>query len=110
MTAVRLFLFVVLSTLLGACGRAPGEQGSADFTSSLSGDVRPWTHENFDAADDKFTFAVVSDLTGGERDRIFEIAIAQLNLLRPELIMNVGDLIEGDSKDEAGLAAEWGSF
>ena len=110
MTAVRLFLFVVLSTLLGACGRAPGEQGSADFTSSLSGDVRPWTHENFDAADDKFTFAVFSDLTGGERDRIFEIAIAQLNLLRPELIMNVGDLIEGDSKDEAGLAAEWNSF
>jgi hypothetical protein len=110
MTAVRLFLFVVLSTLLGACGGAPGEQGSADFTSSLSGDVRPWTHENFDAADDKFTFAVFSDLTGGERDRIFEIAIAQLNLLRPELIMNVGDLIEGDSKDEAGLAAEWDSF
>jgi hypothetical protein len=96
--------------LLGACGRAPGEQASADFTSSLSGDVRPWTHENFDADDDKFTFAVFSDLTGGERDRIFEIAVAQLNLLRPELIMNVGDLIEGDSKDEAGLAVEWDSF
>jgi hypothetical protein len=73
-------------------------------------DTRPWTHDNFDADDDKFTFAVFSDLSGGERDKIFEIAVAQLNLLRPELIMNVGDLIEGDSKDEAGLALEWDSF
>lgn len=71
---------------------------------------RPWTHEEFDAGDDKFTFAVFSDLTGGERDKVFDIAVAQLNLLRPELIMNVGDLIEGDSADEAGLNAEWDSF
>jgi hypothetical protein len=70
----------------------------------------PWTDQDFDAADDKFTFAVFADLTGGERDRVFEIAVAQLNLLRPELIMNVGDLIEGDSKDEAGLHEEWDSF
>jgi calcineurin-like phosphoesterase family protein len=57
-----------------------------------------------------FTFALFSDLTGGERERVFEIAVAQLNLLRPELIMNVGDLIEGDSDDTAGVAAEWHSF
>jgi hypothetical protein len=71
---------------------------------------RPWTHEEFDAGDDKFTFAVFADLTGGERDKVFDIAVAQLNLLRPELIMNVGDLIEGDSADEAGLNAEWELF
>ena len=35
---------------------------------------------------------------------------SEADLLRPELIMNVGDLIEGDSKDEAGLVAEWDSF
>jgi len=38
-------------------------------------------------------------LTGGERERIFEIAVAQLALLRPEFIINVGDLIEGGTED-----------
>ena len=33
------------------------------------------------------------------RERVFEIAIAQLALLRPELIMNVGDLIDGGTTD-----------
>jgi hypothetical protein len=99
-----------LATGLAACSGPDATDGGHAIDHDFSGDVRPWTHENFDADDDKFSFAVFSDLTGGERDRIFEIAVAQLNLLRPELIMNVGDLIEGDSKDEAGLAAEWGSF
>jgi hypothetical protein len=66
--------------------------------------------ESFDAADDKFTFAVFADLTGGERPRVFEIAVAQLNLLRPELIMNVGDLIEGGTTDLDELNAQWDSF
>jgi len=64
------------------------------FQHDATGTPLPWKKENFDAADEKFTFAVFSDLTGGERERIFEIAVAQLNLLRPELIINVGDLIE----------------
>ncbi len=93
-----------------ACSGPTDTGNSPDLAHDIDGDRLPWSHENFDAGDDKFTFAVFADLTGGERDRIFEIAIAQLNLLRPELIMNVGDLIEGDSKDEAGLAAEWDSF
>lgn len=68
----------------------------------------PWTHDNFDADDGKkFTFAVVSDLTGGERDGVFEVAIQQLSLLRPELILSVGDLIEGESEDHALLSQEW---
>jgi len=70
----------------------------------------PWTHENFDNADDKFTFAVFSDLTGGERERVFEIAVAQLSLLRPELIMNVGDLIDGGTEDLDEIAAQWDWF
>jgi predicted MPP superfamily phosphohydrolase len=71
---------------------------------------KPWTHDQFDSAEDKFTFAVFSDLTGGERPRIFEIAVAQLNLLRPELIINVGDLIQGETTEPDKLAVEWRSF
>jgi len=82
----------------------------SEFQHEIAGDLRPWTNEAFDAADQKFTFAVFSDLTGGERDRIFEIAVAQLNLLRPELIINVGDLIDGGSEDPGELNAQWDSF
>lgn len=93
-----------------ACSGPADTGNSPGLVHDVEGDRLPWTHEIADAGDGKFTFAIFSDLTGGERHRIFEIAVAQLNLLRPELIMNVGDLIEGDSKDEAGLAAEWDSF
>ena len=77
------------------------------FKHDVSGELQPWTNENFDTADDKFTFAVFSDLTGGERERVFEIAVAQLSLLRPELIINVGDLIEGGITDLGEIAAQW---
>jgi hypothetical protein len=59
------------------------------FQHAITDTTPPWTHEEFDRGEDKFTFAVFSDLTGGERERIFEVAVAQLNLLRPEMIMNV---------------------
>ena len=99
----------VLVTLATACAPLSNDVPSA-FQHDVAGDALPWTHDRFDASDDVFTFALFSDLTGGERDRVFEIAVAQLNLLRPELIVNVGDLIEGDSDDPAGIAAEWDSF
>jgi len=41
---------------------------------------------------------------------VFEIAVAQLNLLRPELIINVGDLIDGGTEDLDEIAAQWESF
>ena len=107
-TAVSFLVGCCLATSLAACGGASNENPA--FGNSLEGDVQPWTHASFDANADKFTFAVFSDLTGGEREKIFEIAVAQLNLLRPELIMNVGDLIEGDSGSVEGLDAEWDSF
>jgi len=99
-----------ISVALGACIEPPASDDEVTFQHDVSGDTKPWTHESFDAGDDKFTFAVFSDLTGGERPKIFEIAVAQLNLLRPELIINVGDLIEGGSEDLAEIAAQWDSF
>jgi predicted phosphodiesterase len=75
-----------------------------------TGDTRiPRTSASYDAGQGKFTFAVHSDLTGGEREGIYAVAIEQLNLLRPEFIINVGDLIEGDM-DEAVVDRQWDSF
>jgi hypothetical protein len=85
-----------------------------EITNALQHDIatpaKPWTNENFDDDDGKFTFAVFSDLTGGEREHVFEIAMAQLALLRPELIMSVGDLIEGGTVEHDQLTKEWDSF
>jgi hypothetical protein len=70
----------------------------------------PWNHLrlNNDPAD--FQFAIVSDRTGGHRAKIFSLAVEQLNLLQPEFVLSVGDLIEG-YKDEADkLAEEWKEF
>ena len=55
----------------------------------------PWTDQELGYDPDVVRFAVFSDVTGGERDDVFEIAVEQLNMLRPELIVNVGDLHRG---------------
>ena len=105
-TYLALLLF---TAQLAACDMAPGTD-PAVFSHEYSGYQVPWTHEDFDDSDGKFTFAVFSDLYGGERDRIFNIAMAQLNLLRPELILSVGDLIDGGTEDREQLAMEWDAF
>lgn len=80
------------------------------FQHDFPGNVQPWKHTRFDNAEDKFSFAVFSDLTGGERPEIFKVAVEQLNLLRPELIVNVGDLVEGGKKDTSEWNRQWDSF
>ena len=104
---IRLIVILIIAVSVVGCTAATDEP---DFRHEVTGELQPWTHEQFDADDDKFTFAIFSDLTGGERERIFEIAVAQLNLLRPELIINVGDLIEGGSEDLDEIAAQWDWF
>lgn len=102
--SVRLLTAAALAVLLAACAAHP------PFESDIAGDKRPWTTAAFDAAPGKFTFAVFSDLNGGEREGVFEIAMRQLALLRPELILSVGDLIPGETEDPAEIDAQWASF
>ena len=109
MTGQSVFISALTCLLLG-CSGSSSPPDEPVFRHDVSGDVRPWTNEAFDSADDKFTFAVFSDLTGGEREGIFEIAVAQLSLLRPELIINVGDLIEGGTEDLGEIERQWNSF
>jgi Calcineurin-like phosphoesterase len=71
---------------------------------------KPWT--GLAAEDDPrdFTFAVVSDRTGGHRSGVFERAIDALDLVSPAFVMSVGDLIEGGTQDPAELDAQWSEF
>jgi predicted phosphodiesterase len=106
---IAVFLGVLI--FISACAGHPRpEPESPVFQHEFTGSATPWTHDNFDNETDKFTFALFSDLTGGERDGVFEVAVEQLRLLRPELIVSVGDLIEGGTVDREQLDREWNSF
>jgi len=101
-------VLAVLVLSLTACAGNPADNANFEYDGGPG--PHPWLHESFDAAPEQFTFGIVSDLTGGEREGIFNIAVAQLNLLRPEFVISVGDLIEGDSTDPVVLKAEWDDF
>ena len=57
-----------------------------------------------------FQFAIVSDRTGGHRARVFSQAVEQLNLLQPEFVVSVGDLIEGYTENSQKVVDEWREF
>ncbi len=102
-------LYLPMIVLLASCADR-ASRPEPTFRHAHGNGSTPWTHDRFDDADGKFTFAVFSDLNGGERDRVFEVAVAQLSLLRPELILSVGDLIDGGTEDREQLGREWDSF
>jgi predicted phosphodiesterase len=101
-------LFVVGLTV--ACTGTQTVEKNTEIEHSVVTSSQPWTKLNAGSQPGALRFAVFSDLTGGERKGIFEIAVEQLNLLRPELIVNVGDLIEGGTDDHAELDRQWESF
>lgn len=70
----------------------------------------PWTNLNFDNDPQDFQFAIVADRTAGFRPGIFEDAVTKVNLLHPEFVMCVGDLVQGYVPDEAELVRQWDEF
>lgn len=99
------------SIWLGGASCTGGTPAPAStFQHELAGPAVPWTTDAFDNHPGKFTFAVFSDLNGGERSGIFDVAVEQLALLRPELILDVGDLIDGATEEAGALNAEWDDF
>ena len=108
---IRVTVFTGVLIMLNACVANPQTGLEKQlFEHEFKESAVPWTHSNFDNESGKFTFALFSDLTGGEREGVFDVAIEQLQLLRPELIVNVGDLIEGATHDLSLLRSQWDSF
>ncbi len=70
----------------------------------------PWTNLQFNDSEDQFQFAIVTDRTGGHRPGIFMDGVRKLNLLQPEFVLSVGDLIEGYTQDTAELNRQWTEF
>ena len=70
----------------------------------------PWNNLNVNNNPATFQFAIVTDRTGGHRPGVFLDGVQKLNLLQPEFVMSVGDLIEGYTEDTAKLNWEWKQF
>jgi len=59
------------------------------------------------AVRERFQFVILADRAGGHRAAVFEKAVAGANLLAPELVMCVGDLIEGVTDNVASIGRQW---
>lgn len=73
-------------------------------------DKNPWTHLDVNDRPEQFQFAIVTDRTGGNRAGVFARAVKQINLLQPEFVVSVGDLIEGGPDTEQSRKIQWDEF
>lgn len=71
---------------------------------------KPYTSLEVNNDPGNFQFAIVTDRTGGHRPGVFKEGVDKLNLLQPEFVMSVGDLIEGYTTDQEELLRQWEEF
>ena len=104
----RLALGVFVLTLVGSAvvvsqtARVPGK------TAFSSESRNPVTHLRWNDDPSEFRFAIVADRTGTHRANVFAQAVHKLNLLQPEFVITVGDLVEGDKQPP--LEEQWKEF
>ena len=55
-------------------------------------------------------FAIISDRTGGHQPGIYGRIVAEVERMRPDFVMTVGDMIEGYSEDTADVKKEWEEY
>lgn len=67
----------------------------------------PVTDKPINNSDEVFRFAVVSDRTGGMQAGIFKEAIDKVNLMQPEFVLSVGDLIDGYTENPKVWSKQW---
>ena len=105
MRFLRDFVIVVMVTVLVGCAGV-----DPNLEIGVSKQANPWTHLDLYNDSDNFQFAIVSDRTGGHRPGVFASAVEKLNLLKPEFVMSIGDLIEGGIEDDDELNRQWDEF
>lgn len=61
-------------------------------------------------AESTFRFAIMSDRTGGMLPGVFEKGVEKVNLMQPEFVLSVGDLVDGYTTDPDVWNAQWDEF
>lgn len=70
----------------------------------------PVTNKRLNSDTTTFRFAIVSDRTGGMRAGVFKEAIQKLEIMQPEFVLSVGDLIDGYTEDSDVWNDQWDEF
>ncbi|MDB4584541.1 PA14 domain-containing protein [Draconibacterium sp.] len=97
-----------LGIILIACATLLSAQNSSTvFNSDVETNKKPWTNLDFQNDPNNFQFVIMSDRTGGNRPGIFKDAVEKINMMVPEFVMCVGDLIAGYTTDTAEIAKQW---
>lgn len=102
--------FTALSLFIACLAQAQQNPLHPGLAIEQSAGPKPWTNLNINDKPGQFQFVVVTDRTGGHRPGIFEKGIEKVNLLQPEFVMSVGDLIEGYTTDTAEINRQWDEF
>ncbi|MBK1879839.1 metallophosphoesterase family protein [Pelagicoccus mobilis] len=104
-------LFGVIACSILCFAGCQHTRNGTEFSISVDEDAErtPWSHLDFRNDPDNFQFAIVSDRTGGMRPGVFPKALKRLNILEPEFVITVGDLIVAgrQHKDEAVIHEMW---
>ena len=72
----------------------------------------PTVQHPFTKDQDKFSFAILGDKTGGGQDKwpIFDRAINEINELDPDFVIMTGDQIQGYTDNLSTLKQQWAEF
>lgn len=111
--ALGLGVFAVLGAAFGVSRAIVAGNGAAEKTTIVvdaAEGANPWTTLQVNNNPADFRFAVISDRTGGHREKVFSQAVDRINLLQPEFVMSVGDLIEGYTTKPEVIAQQWDEF
>jgi predicted phosphodiesterase len=98
-----LFLWLAVGEMAWA------QQRPMPRTPAELGKIAGWRGAAVNAAD-SFRFVVASDRTGGARAGAWARAVEQINRVRPDFVICVGDLIEGYQAEEAEDERMWREF
>jgi hypothetical protein len=110
----RLAILSTLVMALVACksfaptvAPGPSHMGNLGLQEGTPGIDQPWPTDP-----DKFNFIIIGDKTGGglENWPIFDRAVEEINLQRPDFVLMVGDLIQGYTENTAVLDTQWAEF
>jgi hypothetical protein len=98
----KLILLISALTLIVSACTTPSR-----FKSDVDTTKKPWTNLSFNNDPNNFQFGIMSDKNGGSRPGVFEDGVKKLNIMLPEFVMCVGDLIPGYTTDTAVIKKDW---
>ena len=102
----RLAMLCVCVLVAASCAVRGQAAGPAMVLPQI-GEPTPWTHQPVLDPVQEFQFAIVADRTASPRAGVFEDAMRKLNLLQPEFVMSIGDVIPGYTEDRDLLNSQW---